>query len=108
MDESFERDESFSLQAYAERSFGVFQEEPFDVVWRFTPEAAIHAKEYLFHPSQQMEEEEDGSLVVRFSAGGKHEMIWHLYAWGDNVEVIEPKELADEVNPYRRSWRAFP
>ena len=108
LDESFDRDESFSLQKYVERSFGIFQEEPFDVVWRFTPEAAQHAKEYLFHPSQRMEEEKDGSLVVRFCAGGKLEMIWHLYSWGEYVEVIEPKELADEVNPYRRKWRPFP
>jgi predicted DNA-binding transcriptional regulator YafY len=106
--EMFERDEEFSLKEFAERSFGVFQEEPFDVVWRFIPDVARHAKEYLFHPSQQMEEQEDGSLVVRFRAGGKYEMIWHLYAWGSNVEVIEPKEMADVVNSYRRTWNATP
>ena len=32
----FTRRKHFSLQKYAERSFGVFQEEPFDVVWRFS------------------------------------------------------------------------
>jgi predicted DNA-binding transcriptional regulator YafY len=55
-----------------------------------------------------MDDEEDGSLIVRFRAGGRHEMIWHLYAWGKNVEVIEPQELADDVNPYRRAWETFP
>jgi len=108
LDQPFTKDEEFSLSSYAERSFGVFQEEPFDVVWRFTPEAAPHAREYMFHPSQTMDDEEDGSLVVHFRAGGRHEMIWHLYAWGENVEVLEPKELADEVNPYRRKWKAYP
>jgi len=108
LDESFERDKDFSLQEFAERSFGIFQGESFDVAWKFTPEAALHAKEFLFHPSQQMEEMDDGSLIVRFHAGGKNEMIWHLYTWGDNVEVLEPKELADEANPYRRTWNAFP
>jgi hypothetical protein len=34
-------------------------------------------------------------------------MAWHLYAWGDNVEVLEPADLADEVNPYRRTWGLF-
>lgn len=108
LDEPFERDEEFSLQEFAERSFGIFQEEPFDVTWRFTPEAAPHAKEFLFHPTQTMEENKDGSLVVKFRAGGRHEMIWHLYAWGDKVEVLSPPQLAQEVNPYRRSWTAFP
>jgi predicted DNA-binding transcriptional regulator YafY len=32
---TFRRDPGFSLRAYAERSFGVWQEDPFDVVWRF-------------------------------------------------------------------------
>jgi predicted DNA-binding transcriptional regulator YafY len=108
LEESFVRDLDFSLQEYAEQSFGIYQGEPMDVVWRFTSEAALHAKEFMFHPSQQMEEMEDGSLIVRFRASGKNEMIWHLYTWGDNVEVLEPAELADEVNPYRRTWEAFP
>ena len=108
LDEPFERDPDFSLQDYAEQSFGIFQETPFDVVWRFTAEAAPHAKEFLFHPSQKLEEQEDGSLIVSFRAGGRHEMIWHLYAWGDKVEVLEPAELAKDVNPFRRAWKAYP
>jgi predicted DNA-binding transcriptional regulator YafY len=108
LDEPFERDLDFSLQDYAEQSFGIFQETPFDVVWRFTPEAAPHAREFLFHPSQELKEQRDGSLIVSFRAGGRHEMIWHLYSWGDKVEVLEPKELAVEVNPFRRTWKAFP
>jgi len=31
----------------------------------------------------------DGSLVVKFRAGGRKEMDWHLYTWGDEVEVLE-------------------
>jgi WYL domain len=46
---SFQRREDFSLQRFAERSFGVFQEEPFDVVWRFSPKAAADARQFLFH-----------------------------------------------------------
>jgi hypothetical protein len=35
LDLGFARREDFSLSAYAARSFGVFQEEPVDVVLRF-------------------------------------------------------------------------
>jgi predicted DNA-binding transcriptional regulator YafY len=92
LDSSF-RKRRFSLQEYAELSFGVFQEKPFDVVWKFSPEAAADAKEYVFHPTQVMEEHPDGSLIVRFHAGGMREMAWHLFTWGDAVEVIRPKRL---------------
>ena len=89
----FTRRDDFSLEEYAEHSFGVFQEEPFDVVWKFTPAVAADAREFLFHPSQSMEDMPDGSLLVRFRAGGAQEMSWHLYTWGDAVEVMEPKDF---------------
>ena len=43
LERGFQRREDFSLAAYAARSFGVFQEEPVDVVLRFEPEAAEDA-----------------------------------------------------------------
>ena len=94
LDCAFTRKRRFSLQKYAERSFGVFQEEPVDVIWRFSPKAARDAREFLFHPTQTFEEEPDGSLLVRFRAGGALEMCWHLFTWGDKVQIIEPKRLA--------------
>lgn len=95
-DQMFIRAPEFNLRAFAERSFGVYQEEPFDVVWKFSPAAAPEARQFLFHPSQTMEDQEDGSLIVRFHAGGWLEMDWHLYTWGDEVEVLEPKNWYGE------------
>lgn len=92
----FERDEDFDLQAWASRSFGVFQEDPVDVVWRFSPAAADDAAEYLFHPSQTSEREPDGSLLVRFRAGGLREMCWHAFEWRGQLEIVEPVELREE------------
>ncbi len=101
----FARDEDFDLETYANRSFGVFQNEAEfgEVVWKFTPQAAVHAARFRFHPEQTSETLEDGSLVVRFMASGLLEMCWHLYAWGDQVEVISPPALADMVRDHRRS-----
>ena len=107
-DELFERDPGFSLQDFANRSFGVFQEEPIGVVWRFSPKAARDAADFQFHPDQVLEKQKDGSLIVRFSAGSSLEMAWHLYCWGDQVEVLEPKDLADLVHARRASWPALP
>jgi predicted DNA-binding transcriptional regulator YafY len=102
---SFERDPEFNFQAFANRAFGVFQnEEEFgEVVWRFVPEAAAHARSFELHPSQQLEEAPDGALIVRFWAAGLLEMCWHLYAWGDQVEVLAPERLRDMVHAWRRS-----
>ena len=82
----------FSLQKYAEESFGAFHEKPFDVEWLFDAESAKEAKKYVFHPSQKMVENKDGTLTVSFRAGGRLEMDWHLYTWGDHVKVIKPTD----------------
>ena len=50
LDRGFARREDFSLADYAAQSFGVFQEEPIDVVLRFAPEAADDAAGWVFHP----------------------------------------------------------
>ncbi|MFQ5514038.1 MAG: helix-turn-helix transcriptional regulator [Myxococcota bacterium] len=96
-DRVYTRPENFDLKRWTARSFGVFQEKPRNVVWRFTPAIADLAREYRFHPSQTLEEQSDGSLIVRFRAGGLWEMAWHLFQWGDGVEILEPAELRDEL-----------
>ena len=96
---------AFDLQAFADRAFGVFQnEDEFgEVVWRFTPKAAAHARGFEFHPGQVFEEEPDGSLIVRFSAAGHLEMSWHLYVWGDQVDVLAPERLRQMIKGHRRA-----
>ncbi|NTF10857.1 WYL domain-containing protein [Agrobacterium rubi] len=111
LDESFSLLPGFSLEEYAAQSFGVYQnpKQYDDVIWRFAPQAAARAAEFCFHPKQTVEEEEDGSLIVRFRAAGWLEMVWHLYSWGDAVEVIAPAGLRRMVEHHRRSdFEAFP
>lgn len=96
-DEQFVRDEAFSLSGYVEQSFGAYQEAVRDVVWRVAPTAADEARMWLFHPSQSLEGQSDGSLIVRFRAGGLREMCWHLFTWGGAIEVLEPPELKAEL-----------
>ncbi len=87
--ETFVFPEDFSLKKYAEKSFGAFQEDPIDVEWLFDTEVAEEAAHYIFHPSQTMIKNKDGTLTVKFTAGGRMEMDWHLYTWGDHVKVIK-------------------
>lgn len=97
LDEHFDYDPEFSIQDFAARSFGVFQEEPIDVVWKFDSEAARDARHFRFHPTQETEDLRDGSFLVRFRSGGKLEMCWHLFTWGGHVEVVEPEDLRDQL-----------
>ncbi len=91
--EDFERDPDFDLQAFARRSFGTYQEPPVKVQLRFDARAAPDAATFLFHPSRTVEKNEDGTVTVRFEAGGLDEMCWHLITWGEHVTVEQPEEL---------------
>ncbi len=95
LDEYFERQSDFSLQEFSEQSFGVYQEEPFDVEWLFDKEVAAEAEKYIFHPKQTAEKNNDGTLTVRFHAGGAREMDWHLYTWGEHVKVLKPENFGE-------------
>lgn len=101
----FEKDKDFNLEAYAAQSFGSFHAdaEVSRVAWRFSPGAAAIAREFEFHPKQEIFEQEDGGLLVTFEASGLVEMAWHLYKWGDAVEVIEPAALREMVASFQNS-----
>jgi predicted DNA-binding transcriptional regulator YafY len=105
LDTYFTRPEDFKLQDFANRAFGVFQndEEYTEVIWKFSPDAAEHAKAYQFHPEQIEELQNDGSLIIKFKSSGYLEMAWYLYSWGNKVSVIKPLELQELVRSHQRT-----
>lgn len=87
------RPAGFSLQAFINRSFGIYQDEVEEVVLRILPHGAEEAMGWRFHPTQSIEPQDGGSVLVRFTAGGMRELAWHLFTWGDKVEIIAPQRL---------------
>ncbi|MDA8232383.1 MAG: WYL domain-containing protein [Magnetospirillum sp.] len=106
LESSFTRQADFSLEQYAANSFGVYQETPFKVVWRISPDVADDARTFLFHPTQEFEEQADGSLILRFEAGGLVEMAWHLFTWEGEIQALEPPELLETIRVITRSFVA--
>lgn len=103
--QGFARDPDFDLARFSARAFDSYHSdaEHGPVIWRFTPKEAPVARQFVFHPEQEMTEGADGSLTVRFEASGHLEMAWHLYQWGDQVEVLAPDVLRELIEPHRRA-----
>ena len=59
--------------------------------------AAFH-----FHLTQVLQPQADGSLLLRFTAGGALEMCQHLVTWEDAVEVLEPAFLRRKLADWAR------
>lgn len=90
--ENFEKGD-FDIKEYANRSFGVFQNEAYKVELMFRPEVAEDVMNYSFHPTQKVKKNDDGSVTVKFRASGDLEILWHIFRWGDNVKIVSPKNL---------------
>jgi predicted DNA-binding transcriptional regulator YafY len=105
LNDIFQRKPEFDLEEHAARAFESFHSETEfgTVIWRFNSKAAAVARDYVFHPNQIMQDDDDGGLIVSFEAAGWLEMAWHLYKWGDTVEVIAPDQLRLLVANHRRT-----
>jgi predicted DNA-binding transcriptional regulator YafY len=97
VDRPASRPEAFSLQDYADESFGIYHDEVQDIVLRITPQGADEAVRWRFHANQSVEPHADGSVLVRFRASGMLELAWHLFTWGDKVQVLAPPILRETL-----------
>ncbi len=104
--ERFEVPEDFRADDLTGSGFGLVHEAPMPVRVRFGPEIAYLIQERVWHPSQSVEVQPDGSLELAFQAGGKREILAWLYSFIPHVEVLEPKSLRDEfVDGLRKAVR---
>ena len=83
----------FDIDGFARQSFGVWQGDPVDVVWRFAAHRARDVMETHFHATQVKTVLADGSVEVRFRASGQTEMLYHLVTWEESILSIEPEDL---------------
>ena len=97
-DDYFDKDESFNMEEYCGRSFGVYQGEIFDVILQFDKDCAEDVKEYFFHPTQKGKLNDDGSYTLSLKASGEFEIITEILKWRSNVKIIAPQSLKDTYN----------
>jgi predicted DNA-binding transcriptional regulator YafY len=89
--------EGFDLQAYSQRSFGVFQEPTVDVTLRVLPDFVDEASRWLFHSNQDSVAQSDGSVLIHMHGGGLNELAWSLFRWGGKIQIIDPPALKDRM-----------
>jgi predicted DNA-binding transcriptional regulator YafY len=103
--DTFEPPEAGLVEGMFNRAWDIIaDQDPVEVVLRFSPTVAARVQEARWHPSQRVNIESDGSLVWRATVAGTIEVrLWALQ-WGDDVEVIAPASLREDVvATYRRA-----
>ena len=85
--------DGWDIDEWMGQSFGIWREEGQEIVLHVSADAADRARSWRFHPMQQYEELSGGELLVRFYSGGLRELADHIFTWGGDVVILQPKDL---------------
>lgn len=98
LDEAAKEISEVALDNNFTSSYGLFDGAATAVaVLRFTPERSRWIADEMWHPDQTGEWLEDGSFILRLPYSDHRELILDILKYGPDVEVLEPKELKEEV-----------
>jgi predicted DNA-binding transcriptional regulator YafY len=95
--EAFEVAEDFDFEEFMRPSFGVYVGESVKVRIWFSPDAAGYIKEKIWHDTQWIVSQKDGSIVFEAEVAGTEEIKFWVMSWGSKAEVLEPQSLREEI-----------
>lgn len=93
LEERFEVPEAFAPADLTGSAFGLIDEQQLSVRVRFGAAVGHLIRERVWHPSQQLAAEADGSLILTFEASGEKEILAWLFSYLPHVQVLEPESL---------------
>jgi predicted DNA-binding transcriptional regulator YafY len=90
--------DNFDLYDYLSRAWSMIPEgRIYNVKLRFLPKVAQNVTEVHWHNTQQVTRNKDGSAIVEFRVDGIGEIFWWILGYGDQVQVLAPKELRKRI-----------
>jgi proteasome accessory factor B len=93
----FEIPPDFNFEEFQKTAFNVIWGEPQEVKIRFSPPQAPYIRERTWHPSQKIEDEPDGSIILTLKVGDLWEVKRWLIGFGAEAAVLRPAELQMEI-----------
>jgi len=78
-------------------SFGVYQRAPISIKVWFHPDVAGHIKEKIWHASQQINPQPDGSIIFEAEVAGTDKIRFWIMTWSSKTEVLELGSLRKEI-----------
>jgi predicted DNA-binding transcriptional regulator YafY len=77
--------------------------EPTEVKIWFSPKQAPYIEERTWHPSQRIEKQDDGSVILSLQVADEDEVKRWLIGFGAEASVLAPGKLRQEI---RQEWKA--
>ena len=105
-DDGFDIPEEFDMQGFLHDSFGIFQGPPVTVKIRFLKSVAGYIRERIWHQSQHLSDQADGSLIFRATVAGIEEISHWVLRWGAGAQVLAPDDLRHTVSRHAMAMAA--
>jgi predicted DNA-binding transcriptional regulator YafY len=96
-EERFELPDDFDFEARTASAFGVAAGPVARVRIRFAPPLAPHVREHVWHPSQELRDQDDGGVELAMEVGAGYELRNWVLSFGADAEVLAPESLRAEV-----------
>lgn len=94
--EKFNFKEDFNIKEYLQKSFRIYKGNEDEFTLLFDPYQAKWIKERIWHNSQKISENPDGSLILKIK-GNKEEIKRWIIGYGKHVLVLEPESFREEI-----------
>lgn len=103
--EDYQIPEDFNPAELLKDAWGIWytEEEPVEVVLKFSARVAKRVGETRWHRSEQVTEMEDGCLLWRAWIAEPQEMLPWVRGWGADCEVIAPVEMREKMKTEARN-----
>jgi proteasome accessory factor B len=103
LDETLSPPPDYDAQKLEASAFGIFiGPKPVRYRLRFDADVAPYIEERTWHPSQTLEREAGGSVVLTFECAESYEVPAWVASWKEHVEVLEPERLRADFAAYGR------
>ncbi|MCX8045104.1 MAG: WYL domain-containing protein [Desulfobacterota bacterium] len=90
--------EDYNFSARYKNAFSVFPgEQSHKVCVLFSKRARPYIEESLWHNSQKITRNNDGSITFEVRVAEPREVMWWAFQWGAEAEIIEPIWLREEA-----------
>jgi predicted DNA-binding transcriptional regulator YafY len=91
---------AFDIENYFRYAFGIISngnQTPEDIILSFKPVQGKYIKSLPLHPTQEIITDNATELRISLKIHITHDFLMELLSFGENVQVIQPQNLIDEL-----------
>ena len=103
--------DNYSIEQNYRYCFGIISpngSDPQDIILSFDPFQGKYIKTLPLHETQEVLVDNDQETRIKLKLCLTHDLFMELLSFGDNMKVIEPKKLSDEIKEaHKKAYKQY-